>query len=135
MAVDTILSKIEIQDTTVRHFRAIDENQVDDYLATWMPDGTLLLDEQTVQGHAALRRYFATFEEENCTRRLVTNFYIRIRTTQQATQRCYLMMIRPSPTPVLTAFAVCEDQLIREDEGWKFSQRIIRLSGAGSSTS
>ena len=89
MAVDTILSKIEIQDTTVRHFRAIDENQVDDYLATWMP--------------------------------------VRIRTTQQATQRCYLMMVRPLPTPVLTAFAVCNDQLIREDEDWKFSQRIIRF--------
>ena len=128
MAVDTILSKIEIQDTTVRHFRAIDENQVDDYLATWMPDGTLLLDEQTVQGHAALRRYFATLGSgEDTHRRLVINFYIRIRTTQQATQRCYLMMVRSLPTPVLTAFAVCNDQLIREDEDWKFSQRIIRF--------
>ena len=127
MAVDTILSKIEIQDTTVRHFRAIDENQVDDYLATWMPDGALILDQQTVQGHAALRRYFAALEKENGSRHLVTNFYIRIRTTQQAIQQCCLSVGHLSPTPVLSAFAVCEDQLIREDEGWKFSQRIIRF--------
>ena len=36
--VNTILSKIEIQDTTVRHFRAMDDGDVDAYLATWTPE-------------------------------------------------------------------------------------------------
>ena len=82
--VDTILSKIEIQDITVRHFWAMDDGDVDAYLATWTSNGKLFLDDQAViEGHENLRRYFADVSVAKAQWRVVTNFQYP-RTNQRA---------------------------------------------------
>lgn len=125
MPVDTILSKIEIQDLTARHFRAIDYGETDAYLATWLPDGELVLGSQRWQGHQTLQKYFSSLAaSEGDVRRLVSNFTISIKTNGQATQHCYLVTYS-LPTNQLVFLSECNDRLARSNEGWKFAQRII----------
>ena len=127
MVIDTILSKVEIQDLTVLHCRAIDQGNVDEYLATWVSGGELVIDGRSLRGHAALCDYLDTLSssEQGSLRRLVSNFSIKVQTIGQATQRCYLL-IYPLLTTEPSSLLVCNDQLVRENDGWKFKQRVVQ---------
>ena len=117
--------QLAIRELTARYNYAIDEGRVDDWVATFVPDGTFESTALgTFTGAEALRGfaegYSAAFTGRHCT----TDFVVEV-DGDDARQRCYLILVNNAATPVVGVTAVYEDELRRTPHGWRFVHRKV----------
>lgn len=127
--------RLAIQDLVARYAWALDTGNVDALVACFVPDGLVIEDvfeeADRWEGHAGLRRLGEHY-------RAVPNFPGRQHHVSQllvegcgerrsARSFAYVTECRGEP-PYVTRFAgYYEDQLVKVDGAWLFSERLIRL--------
>ena len=124
-ALQRTLDQLEIRELVARYNYAIDEGRADDWVATFVPDGTF---ESTALGkhtgpaalHAFATGYSAAVTGRHCT----TDFVIDL-DGDEARARCYLVLINNAGTPAVSVTAVYDDVLRRTADGWRFVHRKV----------
>jgi hypothetical protein len=117
--------QLAIRELTARYNYAIDEGRADEWVATFVPDGTF---ESTALGKftgAEALLNFATGYSAAFTGRHCTTDYVVEVDGDDARQRCYLILVNNASTPVVGVTAVYEDVLRRTADGWRFVYRKV----------
>jgi ketosteroid isomerase-like protein len=124
-AAQRVEDQLAIRELTARYNYAIDEGRADEWVATFVPDGTFhstALGKHT--GTDALREfatgYSAAFTGRHCT----TDYVVEVN-GDDAKQRCYLIVVNNAATPAIGVTAVYEDVLRRTADGWRFVYRKV----------
>lgn len=103
--------KVEIQELTARYANAMDDTDVDAWMATWDENGLWKGGLGEFQGIAKLKELFAVLGERIKNRRhVMTNFVISVNETQ-AEQRCYMLVFDRVNEARLIASGVYNDRL------------------------
>jgi hypothetical protein len=124
-ATQRLLDQLEIRELVARYNYAIDEGRPDEWVATFVPDGTF---ESTALGkhtgpealHAFATGYIAAVTGRHCT----SDFVIDV-DGNEARSRCYLIAINNAGTPAVSVTAVYDDVLRRTADGWRFVHRKV----------
>ncbi len=122
-AIQLLADKLAIQEVTARYCRAVDEEDLEAYLSLWTEDGVSEADWGSATGHTQLRQRFGTFRNK---RHAVVNSVISVE-ENRAVQQCYLLVFERAEAPTLVATARYEDELRREEDGWKFVRRKLTV--------
>ncbi|HIA52296.1 MAG TPA: nuclear transport factor 2 family protein [Candidatus Melainabacteria bacterium] len=119
--------KVEIQELTARYANAMDDTDLDSWMATWDANGLWKGGLGDFQGTDKLKKLFAALGERIKNRRhVMTNFVIE-GDDAQATQRCYMLVFDRVNEARLIASGVYNDRLIKSDGKWKFLERRVAL--------
>src|SRR2546430_15931206 len=120
-----IEDQFAIRELGARYNYAIDEGRAEEWVATFVPDGTFessLLGTHT--GAEALlafaKGYISAVSGRHCT----SDFVIEV-DGDDARSRCYLIAVNNAAAPIISATAVYEDVLRRTAEGWRFVHRKV----------
>ncbi len=121
----SIEDQFAIRELVARYNYAIDEGRPEEWVATFVPDGTFESSALgTHSGADALlafaKGYIAAFNGRHCT----SDFVIEV-DGDDARSRCYLIAVNNSAAPIISATAVYEDILKRTPEGWRFVHRKV----------
>jgi hypothetical protein len=125
-ALQRLEDQLAIRELVARYNHAIDEGRPEEWVATFVPEGTF---ESTALGaHTGsvdllefAKGYIAAFEGRH-----VTSDFVVTVDGDGATARCYLIAVNAKTTPpsILTT-AVYEDVLRRTPDGWRFVHRTV----------
>lgn len=125
-ALQRVEDQLAIRELVARYNYAIDEERPDEWVGTFVADGTF---ESTAlgthRGSEALlefaKGYIAAFEGRH-----VTSDFVVTVDGDDATARCYLIAVnaKTSPPSILTT-AVYDDVLRRTSDGWRFVHRTV----------
>ena len=119
--------KVEIQELTARYANAMDDTDLDDWMATWDENGLWRGGLGEFQGTARLKELFAALGERIKNRRhVMTNFVISVN-DEKAEQRCYMLVFDRVNESRLIASGVYNDRLIKSGGKWKFVERRVAL--------
>jgi hypothetical protein len=125
-AAQTIEDQFAIRELVARYNYAIDEGRADEWVNTFVPDGTFESSALgTHTGADALlsfaKGYIEAFPGRHCT----SDFVIEI-DGDDARSRCYLIAVNNGTMPPsILATAVYEDVLRRTPDGWRFVHRKV----------
>ena len=115
---------VEIQQLYAHYNYAIDDGDVEAYVALYVPDGTF----NAFVGHDGLRTFMKGLPAGH-RRHWNTNLLITP-TAEGANGSVYLLLVdvgvRP---PAITAAAQYRDTLVRTPDGWRFKTRTTRGEG------
>ncbi len=129
MSVDVsqrVEDQFAIRELVARYNYAIDEERPEEWVATFVPDGTF---ESTALGtHTGAdalltfaHSYIAAFKGRHCT----SDFVVEV-DGDDARSRCYLIAVNNATAPPsILATAVYEDVLRRTADGWRFVHRKV----------
>jgi hypothetical protein len=124
-ALQRLADQLEIRELVARYNYAIDEGRPEEWVATFVPDGTF---ESTALGthsgpqglHDFAVGYIAAFTGRHCT----SDFTVDI-DGDDARSRCYLIAVNNAGPPSILATAVYDDVLRRTADGWRFVHRKV----------
>ena len=124
-ALQRTLDQLEIRELVARYNYAIDEGRPEEWVATFVSDGTF---ESTALGKhtgpeallAFAQGYSAAVTGRHCT----SDFVIDV-DGDEARSRCYLIAINNAGTPAVSVTAVYDDVLRRTPDGWRFVHRKV----------
>ena len=125
-ALQRLEDKLDIRELVARYNYAIDEERPEEWVATFVPEGTF---ESTALGaHSGAdallefaKGYIAAFEGRHVT----SDFLVTV-DGDEATARCFLIAVnaKTAPPSILTT-AVYDDVLQRTPDGWRFVHRKV----------
>ncbi len=126
--------KAQIIELGYRYARAVDDDDIDAWLATWTSDGELTAAFGSVRGLADLRaletRLQAGFSKGH--RHVVANTIVEDDDSGTgATSTSYLIIFEREHSPSVIATAVYHDALRKTDGLWTFSKRVLRNDANG----
>jgi hypothetical protein len=117
--------QLAIRELVARYNYAIDEGRPDEWVATFVPDGTF--ESSALGTHtgadallAFAHGYIAAFTGRHCT----SDFVIDV-DGDEARSRCYLIAVNNAAAPIISTTAVYEDVLRRTPDGWRFVHRKV----------
>jgi hypothetical protein len=121
-----IEDQLAIRELVARYNYAIDEGRPEEWVNTFVPDGTF---ESSALGKhtgpeallAFAKGYIAAVEGRHCT----SDFVVEI-DGDDARSRCYLIAVNNAAAPIISATAVYEDVLRRTPDGWRFVHRKVK---------
>jgi hypothetical protein len=120
-----IEDQFAIRELVARYNYAIDEGRAEEWVATFVPDGTF--ESSALGAHtgaeallAFAKGYIEAFPGRHCT----SDFVIDV-DGDDARSRCYLIAVNNAAAPIIAATAVYEDVLRRTPEGWRFVHRKV----------
>jgi hypothetical protein len=120
-----LVDQIEIRELVARYNYAIDEGRPEEWVSTFVPDGTF--ESAALGSHtgpdallAFATGYIAAVEGRHCT----TDFVVEV-DGDDARSRCYLIAVNNSAAPIVSTTAVYEDVLRRTTDGWRFVHRKV----------
>jgi hypothetical protein len=124
-ATQRLLDQLEIRELVARYNYAIDEGRPEEWVSTFVADGTF---ESTALGahtgpealHAFATGYIAAVTGRHCT----SDFVIDV-DGDEARSRCYLIAINNAAAPIVSTTAVYDDVLRRTPDGWRFVHRKV----------
>ena len=124
-ALQRLADELAIRELVARYNYAIDEGRPEEWVATFVPDGTF---ESTALGthtgpealHTFAAGYIAAVTGRHCT----SDFVIDI-DGDEARSRCYLIAVNNAAAPIISATAVYDDVLRRTPDGWRFVHRKV----------
>ena len=124
-AMQRLVDQLEIRELVARYNYAIDEGRPEEWVSTFVADGTF---ESTALGahtgpealHAFVTGYIAAVTGRHCT----SDFVIDV-DGDEARSRCYLIAINNAGAPIVSATAVYDDVLRRTPDGWRFVHRKV----------
>ncbi len=124
-ALQHLDDQLAIRELVARYNYAIDEGRPEEWVATFVPDGTFesaALGKHT--GPEALlafaKGYIAAFTGRHCT----SDFVVEV-DGDDARSRCYLIVVNNAAAPIVSTTAVYEDVLRRTSDGWRFVHRRV----------
>jgi hypothetical protein len=124
-ATRQLLDQLEIRELVARYNHAIDEGRPDEWVATFVPDGTF---ESTAlgahTGSAALREFATGYIAAVVGRHCTSDFVVEV-DGDDARSRCYLIAVNNAAAPIISTTAVYEDVLRRTPDGWRFVHRKV----------
>jgi hypothetical protein len=114
-----------IRELVARYNYAIDEERPEEWVATFVPEGTF---ESTALGThsgedallAFAKGYIAAFKGRHVT----SDFVVDV-DGDEARSRCYLIAVNNAGPPSILATAVYDDVLRRTPDGWRFVHRKV----------
>ena len=117
-ALQRLADQLEIRELVARYNYAIDEGRPEEWVATFVPDGTF---ESTLLGkhtgpealHAFVIGYIAAVQRAALHERL----HGRDRRRRRRGSRCYLIAVNNAAAPIISATAVYDD-ILRRTPGW-----------------
>jgi hypothetical protein len=123
--VQGVADQLAIRELVARYNHAIDDGRPEEWVATFVPDGTF---ESTALGAhtgadallAFAKGYIAAVEGRHCT----SDFVIEV-DGDDARSRCYLIAVSNAGAPIISVTAVYEDVLRRTPDGWRFVHRRV----------
>ncbi len=119
--------KVEIQELTARYANAMDETDLDAWMATWDENGFWSGRLGEFQGTEKLNELWAALGERIQNKRhVMTNFVIK-GDAERAEQRCYMLVFDRVNEARLLATGVYNDLLIKKAGEWKFVERRVAL--------
>ena len=129
-ALQRLADQLEIRELVARYNYAIDEGRPEEWVATFVPDGTF---ESTLLGkhtgpealHAFVTGYIAAVNGRHCT----SDFTVEI-DGDDARSCCYLIAVNNAAAPIISATAVYDDILRRTPDGWRFVHRKVAADTA-----
>ena len=124
-ALRRVEDQLAIRELVARYNYAIDEGRPEEWVGTFVPDGTF---ESTALGThtgadallAFAKGYIAAVEGRHCT----SDFVIDV-DGDDARSRCYLIAVSNAAAPMISVTAVYEDVLRRTSDGWRFVHRKV----------
>jgi SnoaL-like domain len=125
-ALQRVEDQFAIRELIARYNYAIDEGRAEEWVATFVPDGTFESSALgTHTGSEALlafgKGYIAAVTGRHCT----SDFVIDV-DGDDARSRCYLIAVNNAAAPIISATAVYEDVLRRTPDGWRFVRRTVK---------
>ena len=120
-----LLDHVEIRELAARYNYAIDEGRPEEWVATFVPDGTFESAALGVHTGTDALLAFATGYSAAVTGRHCTSDYVVEVDGDEATSRCYLILVNNASTPIVSVTAVYEDRLRRTADGWRFVHRSV----------
>lgn len=124
-AVQRLEDQLAIRELVARYNYAIDEGRPEEWVATFVPDGTF--ESAALGSHtgadallAFATGYIAAVTGRHCT----TDFVVDV-DGDDARSRCYLIAVNNSTAPTVSTTAVYDDVLRRTPEGWRFVHRKV----------
>ncbi len=130
--VQRLLDRVAIRELTARYNRSFDLHDPDAFASTFVRDGVVAIEGgPEFAGQQALAGMCAGTPPGLM--HVTTDATVDV-DGDEATQECSLLALkRPAGgggTPLLMASGSYEDKLVRTENGWLFSRRLIRLDGA-----
>jgi hypothetical protein len=130
----SISDRLEIHELTARYAWSLDTGDEDAFVECFCREGELVWDvfetEGRWRGTLALRRFINYFRQrpESAGRQHHVSNLVVTATDAGARARSYVAVaLRRAEGPhVLTVMGYYEDELLREEEFWRFSRRTIR---------
>ncbi|MBA3856125.1 MAG: hypothetical protein C0507_04375 [Cyanobacteria bacterium PR.3.49] len=122
-----IEDKLQIQELTARYANAMDDSDLDAWLATWDATGMWRGGLGEFQGFEKLRELFAALGDRIKNKRHVMTNLVIDGFGDQAQQRCYMLVFDRVNEPKLIASGVYNDHLIKVSGEWKFLERRVAL--------
>jgi hypothetical protein len=129
--VQQLADQLAIRELVARYNYAIDEDRPEEWVATFVPDGTF---ESTAlgvhRGQDALLEFATGYVAAFDGRHVTSDFVVTVE-GDDATARCYLIAVnaKTSPPSILTT-AVYDDVLRRTADGWRFVHRKVTPDSA-----
>lgn len=125
-----LADQLAIRELVARYNYAIDEGRPEEWVATFVPDGTF---ESTALGShtgadallAFATGYIAAVNGRHCT----TDFVVDVE-GDTARSRCYLIAVNNAAAPIVSTTAVYDDVLRRTADGWRFVHRKVTPDSA-----
>jgi len=125
-AARRIEDQFAIRELVARYNYAIDEGRPEEWVATFVPDGTF--ESSALGSHtgeeallAFAKGYIEAFPGRHCT----SDFVVDV-DGDDARSRCYLIAVNNGGVPpTILATAVYEDVLRRTPDGWRFVHRKV----------
>lgn len=116
---------LEIMDLAARYNHAIDNKDVDAWLATWTPNGVLAGGLGDFTGTEPLRNFLIGFLPVAKGRHHATLNYSVSGSGDTATMICYLIILQVEGTAGLASTGIYTDRLQKVDGVWKFVYRKL----------
>ena len=125
----------EIHELYARYAQSIDRSDAAGYGGVFTEDGVFIIDDPThaVSGNATFtgrKAIAALVRNPPRDHPKVTHFYSNILvepTPDGAKGSDYVIMIDLQKNPAITGGGVCEDDLVRTSEGWRFKKRVCSV--------
>ncbi|MCC6979433.1 MAG: nuclear transport factor 2 family protein [Candidatus Melainabacteria bacterium] len=119
--------KLQIQELTARYANAMDDTDLDAWMATWDAGGTWKGGLGEFQGTEKLKELFAALGDRIKNRRHVMTNFVIDGSGDEAQQRCYMLVFDRVNDAKLIASGVYNDRLIKTGGKWKFTERRVTL--------
>ena len=124
-AFQRIEDQFAIRELVARYNYAIDEGRAEEWVTTFVPDGTFESSALgTHTGAEALlafaKGYISAVSGRHCT----SDFVVEV-DGDDARSRCYLIAVSNAAAPIVSTTAVYEDVLRRTPDGWRFVHRKV----------
>ncbi len=116
---------LEIMDLAARYNHAIDNKDVETWLATWTPNGVFEGGLGNFTGTEALRTFLLNFFPTAKGRHHATLNYSISGNGDTATMICYLIILQVEGTAGIAATGIYTDRLQKVDGVWKFVYRKL----------
>ncbi len=124
-ALQRIEDQFAIRELVARYNYAIDEGRPEEWVTTFVPDGTF--ESSALGAHsgaeallAFAKGYISAVSGRHCT----SDFVIEV-DGDDARSRCYLIAVNNAAAPIVSTTAVYEDVLRRTPDGWRFVHRKV----------
>jgi hypothetical protein len=132
--VDALVARMHITDTMLAYTRAGDSGRVDDFAATFAPDGVLEVKDRINRGHVQIAQFvrdtgeiFRIDPEYLPARHHVTSLWVELTGADEARGGAYFALVAANG---LDHWGVYRDRFVRIDGRWYFAHRRVRVEGA-----
>ena len=121
---------LEITQLIHQYNQAADSGDGAAFASTFVAEGEIELpDEAPIVGTEALRAFGdAVPDTVPGARHWVNNIVVDV-ADQNATARTYLIMVIAGNPPTLMLSGIYQDELVRNDDGWRFVKRSVTADG------
>ena len=128
-----LLAREEIRDLVARYAQHADGGRFDELVALFAPDGTLRVDErEPLCGRDAIRAFLGSTRASlrdaptpRAIRHHVTTLRIEVTAPDAAAGAAYFLVV----TDRLDHWGRYRDRYVRQDDGWLFAERRVRVDG------
>ena len=129
--MDPTSDRVAITDLVARYGHAVNDGDLDAWVATWTPDGHFEGSLGEARGHDDLRAFLARMKASvaGTTRDYTSNTVLDL-DGDTATETSYVHTVDTSAradaaTPIVVATAVYHGRLVRTAGGWRFQHRRL----------
>ncbi|WAT17721.1 nuclear transport factor 2 family protein [Aurantiacibacter sp. MUD11] len=131
--------RAEIEDLMARYLFAMDYGDLDAYVATFTPDGSIEFASGTFTGHAEIREAVGRFKDAigqfyttedgspAALRHVLLQSVVRVEGDRAWSTSLWMEMANDGPGDSfkMGTFGIYEDELVRVDGRWLFSRRVV----------
>lgn len=120
----------QVKRTLASYCQLLDDGDFDRWIELFSPDARLVFAGRTRQGRPSIREYMENVQPpEGRGKHITANVLVDVDGDTASADTDYLFVRPTAQGLVLVATGRYHDRLVRDGEGWRFSQREITLLG------